>query len=228
MSPTVAAVIPARNEEQTIGAVVRAARAASGIDQVLVVDNASWDRTAQVAAENGARVVTEDVVGKGEAMRAGVAATDAETIVFLDADLVGLRPDHVEALVQAVRDGAAMACGLFDRGRVLNPVFQHVLPALTGERALRRELFDALTPADASGYRIEAALNSLAKDRDLPVVRFVCDGLWHRPKEQKFGPVQGFAAKLSMLLTAVVAYLTWRLRVRRRPTWKIGIRRGGG
>ena len=67
-------------------------------------------------AAHGAQVVAEPLTGKGEAMRAGVDATDAEVIVFLDADLVGLRPDHVDALVRAVRDGAGMACGLFDRG----------------------------------------------------------------------------------------------------------------
>ncbi len=172
------------------------------------------DATAQRAAERGAWVVTEPQPGKGEAMGAGVAATDAEVIAFLDADLVGLRPEHVEALVRAVHDGAGMACGLFDRGPLLNPLFEHVLPALTGERALRREMFESLSPADVRGYRVEAALNSLAKDERLPVVRLVCDGLWHRPKEQKFGPVRGFAAKVSMLLTAVAAYLTWRVRRR--------------
>jgi glycosyltransferase involved in cell wall biosynthesis len=194
--------------------VVAAARRALLVDEVVVVDNGSTDGTACAAAQAGARVVTEPVPGKGEAMRAGVSATGAEVVVFLDADLVGLRPDHVDALVDALYDGAGMACGLFDRGRLLNPVFVHVLPTLTGERALRRELFEALTPDFVHGYRIEAGLNSLAKDRGLPVVRFVCPGLWHRPKEKKLGPVRGFVAKVSMLLTAVAAYLLWRVRAR--------------
>jgi glycosyltransferase involved in cell wall biosynthesis len=211
---TVTAVIPARNEEGTVAHVVAAARSAPRVDEVIVVDSASSDGTARAAAEGGARVVSERQPGKGEAMRAGVAASEADVIVFLDADLAGLRPDHIEALVEAVEDGAGMACGLFDRGRVLNPSFERALPALTGERAVRRELFDALAPADMHGYRIEAALNSAAKDRGLPVVRFVCDGLWHRTKEQKLGPVQGFAAKIAMLLTAVFEYLAWRVRDR--------------
>lgn len=216
-STRVAAVIPAHNEEQTVASVVAAAQQARWVDEVIVVDNASSDATAQAAAEQGARVVTEPVAGKGEAMRTGVAATDAEVIVFLDADLVGLTPGHVDALVEALFDGAGMACGLFDRGPALNPIFVHGLPTLTGERALRRELFEALAPEFAHGYRIEAALNSLAKERGLPVVRFVCPGLWHRPKEKKLGPVQGFAAKVSMLLTAALAYALWRLRARRTP-----------
>ena len=210
----VAAVIPALNEEQTVADVVAAAQQARLVDEVIVVDNGSWDGTAGAAAAQGARVVTEPVRGKGEAMRAGVAATDADVIVFLDADLVGLRPEHVDALVEAVSAGASMACGLFDRGPLLNPLFVHALPALTGERALHRELFEAVTPDFVHGYRIEAALNSLATERGLPVAKFVCPGLWHRPKERKLGPVHGFAAKVSMLLTAVSAYALWRIRGR--------------
>ncbi len=172
-------------------------------------------------------MVTEPVPGKGEAMHAGVAATDAELIVFLDADLIGLRPNHIDALVESVLSGAGMACGLFDRGPLLNPLFVHVLPILTGERALRREMFEALTPEFVHGYRIEAGLNSLAKERGISVVRFVCPGMWHRPKEEKFGPFRGFLAKISMLLTAVLAYLLWRVRrrVRRGKGRVLGVRR---
>lgn len=226
--PRVAAVIPARNEEQTVGDVVAAAHGARLVDEVIVVDNASTDATAEVAAAAGARVVSERVPGKGEAMRTGVGATQAELIVFLDADLLGLVPHHVDSLVEAVLDGAGMSCGLFDRGPVLNPVFVHVLPTLTGERALHRELFEALTPDFVHGYRIEAGLNSLAKERGLPVVRFVCPGLWHRPKEKKLGPLRGFAAKVSMLLTAVAAYVLWRIRwrpARARARSALGMRR---
>lgn len=222
----VAAVIPARNEAQTVASVVATAQQARLVDEVIVVDNASTDGTGDAARAQGARVVIEPVAGKGEALRAGVANTDATILVFLDADLLGLTAEHVDALVAAVLDGAGMACGLFDRGRLLNPLFVRALPALTGERALRRELFDALAPEFVHGYRIEAGLNSLAKARDIPVVRFVCKGMWHRPKEKKLGPVQGFVAKISMLLTAVAAYVLWRIRARRAKA-AAGLRRAG-
>jgi glycosyltransferase involved in cell wall biosynthesis len=222
-APRVAAVIPARNEEPTVANVVAVARQARLVEEVIVVDNGSSDGTASAAAGRGARVVSEPICGKGEAMRTGVAATDAKVLVFLDADLVGIRPKHVDALVQAVVDGAAMACGLFDRGPVLNPLFVHALPTLSGERALRRELFEALTPEFVHGYRIEAGLNSLAKERGLPVVRFVCPGMWHRPKERKLGPIRGFRAKISMLLTAVLTYVLWRTRTRRAAAESRGV-----
>ena len=205
----VTAVIPAWNEAQTIGAVVYAALDASLVDEVIVVDNASTDGTGTVAATHGARVIVETVRGKGEAMRAGVAASPrAGVVVFLDADLVGLRPCHIDSLVGTVLAGRAdMACGLFDRGPVANPFFLHTLPVLTGQRALRRELFDRLDRADVQGYRVEAALNSLVAQIGMARDDQVLPGLWHRTKEEKMAsPVVGHATKLAMLATACFSY----------------------
>jgi glycosyltransferase involved in cell wall biosynthesis len=204
-----AAVIPAWNEASTVGAVVYAALDAELVDEVVVVDNASTDGTAAAAEAHGARVVHEPTPGKGQALRTGVAATEADLLVFLDADLVGLRPEHVDELVRLVRDGEAdMACGLFDRGPVANPIFLEGLPVLTGQRALRRELFEQLAEDDIRGYRVEAALNSLVAHRELRRVDRVLPGLWHRPKEEKLAnPVIGFVTKLLMLGSACWSYL---------------------
>ena len=209
-----AAVIPAWNEAATVGAVVYAALDARLTDEVIVVDNASSDATGDVAAAHGARVVHEPTTGKGEAMRAGVAAASAaDVIVFLDADLVGLRAHHVDALVASVIAGDAdMACGLFDRGPVANPIFLEGLPVLTGQRALRRELFEQLDLRDVRGYRVEAALNSLVAQRGLRRRDQVLPGLWHRTKEEKLSnPVVGFVTKLGMLASACWSYTRFAL-----------------
>lgn len=220
----VAVVIPARNEAPTIGHVVEVARQVGRVNEVIVVDNNSRDDTATVAQRHGARVVACGNEGKGQAMAAGVAATEASVIVFLDADLIGLWPSHVNRLIDTVIEGgAAMACGLFDRGPFLNPAFLHALPILTGQRAVRREIFEALDPRDIKGYKVEAALNSICAEHHLETKSFICNGLWHRTKEEKFGtPVEGFARKLAMLSVASWSYLSYRLRRtitprRRRP-----------
>jgi glycosyltransferase involved in cell wall biosynthesis len=204
-----AAVIPAWNEAETVGAVVYAALDARLVDEVVVVDNASTDATAAVAADHGARVVKELTPGKGQAMRTGVAAAnDASVVVFLDADLVGLRSEHIDGLVASVVNHEVdMACGLFDRGPVANPIFLEGLPVLTGQRALRRELFEQLDLADVRGYRVEAALNSLVAQRGLRRCDQVLPGLWHRTKEEKLAnPVVGFLTKLVMLGSACWSY----------------------
>jgi hypothetical protein len=83
----VSVVIPCLNEEDPIVEVVREVLA-QNVDEVIVVDNGSTDRTAERAAQAGARVVREPTPGYGRACAAGVAAarTDADIICFLDGD----------------------------------------------------------------------------------------------------------------------------------------------
>ena len=210
----VAAIIPAYNEAATVTDVVAAARAAATVDEVLVVDNRSTDGTSDAAARAGARVLRCEEQGKGQAMQAGVAATDAGIVVFLDGDLLNLGPAHVDRLVTpVVEERAGMTLGLFDRGPELNPIFLRALPRLTGQRAMHRDLFESLDLDDIRGYRVEAALNSLAAERGETVDAFVCEGLWHRTKEEKDldGPLAGAARKVGMLATAVWSYTSYQL-----------------
>lgn len=83
----VTAIIPALNEEEPIGDVVRAVLR-TGVGEVIVVDNGSTDRTAERAREAGARVVSQPHQGYGRACAAGVAAVgdDCELVLFLDGD----------------------------------------------------------------------------------------------------------------------------------------------
>ena len=209
-----AVIIPAHNEDATVGAVVSASREAALVGEVIVVDDGSTDDTAATAAASGARVVASRARGKGEAMLAGARATDAEVLVFLDADLTGLRPDHVDRLARPVLDGSvAMTVGLFDRGPGLNPVFLWMLPRLAGERAVRRDLLLSLHQRDTRGYRMEAALNSHVVRQGGRVQAFVLDGMFHRTKEEKEAhALVGLARKVGMLSVAMWEYLAYQLR----------------
>ena len=95
-------VIPCLNEEDPIGGVVREVLA-QNVDEVIVVDNGSTDRTAEKATRAGARVVSEPRPGYGRACAAGVAAVrpDTDIICFLDGDGSDV-PEFLSAVVAPI------------------------------------------------------------------------------------------------------------------------------
>ncbi|MFZ0846999.1 MAG: glycosyltransferase family 2 protein [Pseudolabrys sp.] len=103
----VSVVIPCLNEEEPIADVVREVRA-QGVDEVIVVDNGSTDRTAANAAEAGARVVSEPQRGYGRACAAGFKAVDPRNAIvcFLDGDGSDV-PSFLAAVVTPVAAGSA-------------------------------------------------------------------------------------------------------------------------
>ena len=110
----IAVVIPALNEERAIGRVL--AEIPSWVDQVVVADNGSRDRTAEVAAGGGAVVVHEPEPGYGAACLKGIAAADdADIIVFLDGDYSDY-PAEMAVLVDPIASGD---CDMVIGSRVL-------------------------------------------------------------------------------------------------------------
>lgn len=83
---TVSLVIPAHNEADTITAVVEEYRRSELIDEIIVVDNNCSDRTAELAAAAGARVIVESAPGYGCALRAGMDAALGDNLVLTEAD----------------------------------------------------------------------------------------------------------------------------------------------
>ena len=85
MRPLISIVIPALNEEESIGQVLGAIPPDTA-DEILVVDGGSRDRTVEVARTHRARIVEESRRGYGRACAAGVAAAQGDVVAFLDAD----------------------------------------------------------------------------------------------------------------------------------------------
>ena len=112
--PQISVVVPCLNEEEAVGRVVDQAR--EGIErsgrsgEVIVVDNASTDRSAEVAAAHGATVVSEQERGYGRAYLTGLAQARGEYVVMGDAD--GTYPlEELPQFVERLADGDDLVIG---------------------------------------------------------------------------------------------------------------------
>jgi dolichol-phosphate mannosyltransferase len=102
-TPTVEVVVPTKNEEGLIGEIIDAV---APYGRVLVVDGHSTDRTKAIAEARGARVILDRGRGKGDAIRLTLEQSDADILVFIDAD-GSHEPRDIPALVAPIAAGQA-------------------------------------------------------------------------------------------------------------------------
>ncbi len=187
----IAVCLPALNEERTVGAICASVRRtlmgpADGlVDDLLVVDGDSTDRTREVAAAAGARVVRAGEVlpeagpglGKGDALWKSLAATSADLIVWCDADLRNFEARFVTALVEPLlaEERIVLVKGYYERlldgrpggGRTTElmarpllaqffPELAHLRQPLGGEYAVRRRAVEQVP--FVQGWGVEVGL----------------------------------------------------------------------
>lgn len=102
----VTVIIPALNEAQTIGQVVRYCLKQAVVSQVIVVDDKSADDTVAIAKEAGAEVIVSATRGKGISMKDGIQAAKNENLIFLDGD-IEYPEDTIALLAQPMLDDEA-------------------------------------------------------------------------------------------------------------------------
>ncbi|WP_405877508.1 glucosyl-3-phosphoglycerate synthase [Streptomyces sp. NBC_00005] len=188
---SVSVVLPALNEEETVGDIVAVIRhdlmqQVPLVDEIVVVDSGSTDRTSEVAAAAGARVVHRDdilpriatVPGKGEVLWRSLLVASGDIVCFIDADLKEFSSDFVSGIVGPLLTdpGIDLVKGMYDRplggaagqgGRVtelmarplLNmhwPQLAGFVQPLGGEYAARRSLLEQL-PFPV-GYGVELGM----------------------------------------------------------------------
>lgn len=148
-------IIPALNEENTIGHVVKLAINSPNVTEVIVVDDKSMDNTIEIARKEGASVITSTKLGKGASMKDGVLVSKNEIIVFLDADIITYSANVIELLTAPlIKKEADFIKSYFIRqaGRVtelvakpllsiLNPGFPNFQQPLSGMIAGKKSFF---------------------------------------------------------------------------------------
>lgn len=196
----ISAIIPAYNEEKTILGVIDILKNVDLIDEIIVISDGSKDNTAMLARTSGVAVIELDEnMGKGAAINEGLKICKGEVILFLDADLIGLKPRHVYCLLDPViRDECDMAVGIFSSGRISTDLAQKISPKLSGQRAVKKPILDRMTNMEITGYGLEIALSMHVKKENVRVVEIGLDDLTHVMKEEKHGLVKGFGQRMKM------------------------------
>jgi glycosyltransferase involved in cell wall biosynthesis len=170
----VVALVAARNEAARVGETVEAIRGIDGLDEIVVVDGSSSDGTPREAWAAGARVLRAPRAGgKGRALEGALDRVGpADVYLFLDAD-VGPTAGEGRVLLEEVSSGRAdLAIGVLPRDprhggfRLVKRLAARVIRAqcgfrarepLSGQRALRREVLNAVRPL-APGFGVEVAM----------------------------------------------------------------------
>lgn len=197
----VAAIVPAYNEEANIACVLQVLCDVPEIDQIIVVNDGSLDRTGAVAAGFPKVLVIDQTEnqGKGAALKVGAESADADILLFLDADLIGLTVPHVQQLIEPVLDGETEATvGIFDGGRTSTDWAQALAPFLSGQRVLRRTLLTGVDHIDASRYGVELQLHRQLKRMGKVPKEVILKDVSQVMKEEKLGLAKGFAARMRM------------------------------
>ena len=222
----IAVLIPCLDEALTIAKVVDDFRRELPDADVCVIDNGSADRTAEIAAAHGARVLTESRRGKGFAMRAGFRRVDADIYVMVDGDDT-YPAEAVHALLEPVLAGRAdmavdsrrmqASSSDFRRlNRLANAFYPFVIrllvhlrltDVLSGLRAMTREFVEGV-PIASQGFEIEVELTVKAAERHFRIVEVPID-LRPRP-DGSFSKVSKVGDGSRVLWTIVLLFRDYR------------------
>ena len=100
---SVSIVIPAYNEEATVAKVVSVARKLSYVDEVIVVDDGSTDRTVEEAENAGATVISHIMnEGKGSAIKTGFKNSHGDIVAFIDADVSNFTSEKIDKIIRPI------------------------------------------------------------------------------------------------------------------------------
>ncbi len=200
----VSAIIPAFNEEGRIGRVLEPLLRVPEVEEIIVVDDGSQDKTAEAASRYGVKVIRlPENRGKAVALDAGVRAAKNDVLLFLDGDLVGLRPEHIRRLLEVYFSGGAdVVVGVFREGRVGTDFSMTIAPFLSGQRVLHRRIWERARKVldEDTSFGAEIALTKAALKEGWKHKFVPLEGISHVRKEEKMGFKKGFKARLRMYL----------------------------
>lgn len=182
----VSAIVPAFNEEKTVGDVVEVLLGCEEIHEVISVNDGSRDKTREILQSFGERISLIDFEvnhGKGFALAAGIRNAKGEIVVFIDSDLKHLSCEHIHSILAPIFQGksqAVLGVPLKNNEEPCRPWCVY----LTGERVYMRDrLLPHLSEMEKTRYGVEMYLNALFPKKEVSTV--ILTGVISPPKFEK-------------------------------------------
>jgi len=199
---TLSCIIPAYNEAHRIGRVLQVVIGHPLIDEVIVIDDASGDETADVVKGfSGVTLIKKARNGgKTRAVQTGIRAARGRFLLLLDADLSGLASADITALATPVLGGRAdMSISLRQNAPRLWKWIG--LDYISGERVLRREVLAANLEAlsDLPNFGLEVYMNAIVIRQNFRLAVVSWPSVQSPYKNRKYGFCQGVIADIRML-----------------------------
>ncbi|HET9947042.1 MAG TPA: glycosyltransferase [Patescibacteria group bacterium] len=182
MSLQVTAIVPAYNEEKKIKVVLNTLLSSGEIEQVIVVNDGSTDKTLSVIGKiEGIDVINlPQNCGKAAAIVAGVQIAKGDIVAFIDADLTGLTKESVHELIAPLRTDEYDA----SIGYRSAPADKLIFMPLSGERAyFKKDIIPHMEKIKNKGYGMELYLNYAFKDKRIKLLGL--KGVKHTMKYSK-------------------------------------------
>ena len=208
-------LIPAYNEEPRIGSVLHVVCQYKNNKRVIVIDDGSEDNTERIAQQYPVEVLRHTKnLGKGAALQTGINHVgETPYWLFLDADLINLKHEHIEALLNPFENNqkVGMTIGMFQQGGKLGvDLAQRFFGILNGQRGLSGEFVNSLPDLSWARFGVEIFLSRVAQYRGVSVDTPVLKGITHHTKESKLGYIPGFYYRLQMYQECLFALFNWK------------------
>lgn len=191
MNKSVSAIVCAYNEDKTIKPILEVLVNHSKVDEVIAIDDGSkdktWKRISSIKSLKMVLIRHLTNLGKGASMAEAVEKAKGKIILFVDADLINLRPEHINVLLDPLAlDETAMTIGIRTKGTVFEKNLNILLRAFGGERAIRKKyLLPLISRLFKSGYGAEAIINLAQIHAGRNIYYFPLVNLVHKIKYQK-------------------------------------------
>ncbi len=179
----ITAIVPCYNEAARVGDVLKALKASPEISNIIVVNDGSVDNSKEVISKFGVILIdNEKNIGKGDSVRKAVKLVDSEIVLLCDADLLGLKKEHVASLVKPVLENRKiMAMAVLDKyWHMGNKGIKKnlVLLPINGTRVLQTSILrEACEHKLFPQYGIEPVINLTCRKRGVKIMRIPLDGV---------------------------------------------------